>query len=353
LAALIFASFSGALLGFLRYNFNPASIFLGDSGSYFIGFVLAALGLGTSQKSTVAVAILIPVVALGLPLMDMVIATFRRFIFGSDIFAPDREHLHHKLLQLGYTPRRAALIFYGISIGLGCFALILVNARDERVAFILGALGIIAFIGIRKLGYLEYFTAEKIMGWFADITDEAGVTRGRRTFLNRQVAISESENLYEFWGRVIYAAEKIKLTAITLHLSPESFGGCPLPILTWRDETKGEAKNQEKKRCVFIELHLASNGKHYGTLRLEKCSELGNHDPFTLRRIEQLRRTVTNKLEQLAARSTTYPEILNDRRCALSGKEDEMEGRQKRPKWNGRERRNFGVALSEKEQEKK
>ncbi len=337
-AALLFASFSGALLGFLRYNFNPASIFPGDSGSYFVGFVLAALGIGTSQKSSVTVAILIPVIALGLPLIDMVFATFRRFIFGIKIFAPDREHFHHKLLKLGYTHRRATLIFYGITVILGLTALLVENVRDDRAGLILGALAVLAVLGIRKLGYLEYFTTDKILGWFADVTDEAGFSHGRRTFLSNQVAIAGCDNIFQFWSRITNATEKINLCSASMELNPESFGGCSLSNFTWENGHKG--KTGACDRFLRVELPLRSNGTYFGALHLKKSSNQENDDRLVLRRVEHLRRTVSNTLESLVAKSRTCSEVLQDRRRNHSNLgELAMAGGPEIGTWNGQERR--------------
>ena len=352
LAALIFASFCGALLGFLRYNFNPASIFLGDSGSYFIGFVLAALGLGTLQKSSVTVAILIPVVALGLPLMDMILAAIRRFLYGAKIFAPDREHLHHQLLRLGYTPRRATLMLFVITAALGLLALLIENLRGNPVGLILGALAIVSILGIRKLGYVEYFTADKVLGWFAGITDEAGINRDRRTFLSKQMAICGSYNIYQFWGRTIHAAKKLNLNAALLELHPESFNNGALSSLIWEDGLSGEPRERENDRCLLVELPLVSNGNCYGRLRLRKSLQQTSYDRFLFRRLEQLRGSVTDALENLAEKSISCPEVQQDRRrgChrpdieAEDGPESGKSGGYEKPKFlysGNMDRRNF------------
>src|SRR5205823_9753873 len=87
---------AGSILGFLRYNFNPATIFLGDSGSLFVGFMLSALALaGKQSKAPTLVAIAIPLVAFGLPLVDTIISVLRRFLRGESLFRPDRQHIHH------------------------------------------------------------------------------------------------------------------------------------------------------------------------------------------------------------------------------------------------------------------
>src|SRR6476646_2965446 len=98
---------AGAIAGFLRYNFNPASIFLGDSGSLLIGFLLSAIALAGSQKSTTIVAIAIPVVAFGLPLVDLTVSVTRRFLSKRPLFQGDNDHIHHKLIKRGRAHRDA------------------------------------------------------------------------------------------------------------------------------------------------------------------------------------------------------------------------------------------------------
>src|SRR5437879_5129111 len=90
---------AGAISGFLRYNFNPASIFLGDCGSLLIGFLISAIAIAGSHKSPTMVAVAIPIVSLGLPILEVAVAVVRRFLSCRRLFAPDREHIHHKLLR--------------------------------------------------------------------------------------------------------------------------------------------------------------------------------------------------------------------------------------------------------------
>ena len=122
---------AGALIGFLRYNFNPASIFLGDSGSLFIGFLLAALSVTGSQKASTAVAVAIPLMAFALPVIDTGFAIARRFISGKPLFEGDREHIHHKLLELGWSQRRVAFVLYGVCALFGLLALLFTTDGDE------------------------------------------------------------------------------------------------------------------------------------------------------------------------------------------------------------------------------
>jgi UDP-GlcNAc:undecaprenyl-phosphate GlcNAc-1-phosphate transferase len=150
---LFMAALGGATVGFLVYNFNPASIFMGDTGSMFLGYVLAVGSMQTSQKSSTAVAILIPIVALGLPIADTLLAMVRRAVNHQPMFSADRAHIHHKLLDLGLSQKKAVLVLYGTCILLGIMALLLTVASGFQAAMILLAMGTAGFFGIRKLGY--------------------------------------------------------------------------------------------------------------------------------------------------------------------------------------------------------
>jgi UDP-GlcNAc:undecaprenyl-phosphate GlcNAc-1-phosphate transferase len=155
LMMLFSGALAGAILGFLFYNFNPATIFMGDTGSMFLGFVLATSAIQTNQKSSTAVAVLIPGIALGLPIMDTLLAMGRRALRGRPIFQADKEHIHHRLLALGLSHRQAVLVLYGFCVLLGAVALVLTYANSIQSALLLLALGVIAFVALRSLGYMR------------------------------------------------------------------------------------------------------------------------------------------------------------------------------------------------------
>lgn len=157
LVALVMAVLAGAVLGFLFFNFNPARIFMGDSGSYFLGFVLAVCSIaGPLQKASAAVSIAVPLVALGVPIIDTLLAIVRRFLEKRPLFSPDRGHVHHRLLDMGITHRRAVLIIYGVTVLLCISAIAMAFGRQWQVgAAILGVSGVL-FGFIRFVGYFEY-----------------------------------------------------------------------------------------------------------------------------------------------------------------------------------------------------
>ncbi len=152
---LFMAALGGALVGFLFYNFNPASIFMGDTGSMFLGYVLAVGAIQTSQKSSTAVAILVPMVALGIPIADTMLAMLRRAIHRRPMFSADRGHIHHKLLDLGLSQKQAVLILYGASILLGGTALLLTVTTSLQSALLLIGMALLGFVAMRKLGYVR------------------------------------------------------------------------------------------------------------------------------------------------------------------------------------------------------
>lgn len=299
LVSLGLAALAGACLGFLRYNFNPASIFMGDSGSYFLGFMLASLSVLGSMKSQATVAIIIPIVALGVPLMDTLLAPIRRFIIGQDLFQPDKRHIHHQLLRKGLTHRKAVLWMYGATIFLGIFALLIVNTRDERAGFILIILAALVIVGIRKLGYLEYFAVDKMIGYFRDVTDEMGIKRDRRTFLNRQIEIKQAKTTDELWDRVIEALEQLRIDDARMHFNGLSEKLDANGPYTWKAR-EISVEPSECEYCVLsLDLPLLNNGKSYGVLHLRKDLVRDPITPYTLRRIEHLRRSVVNKIQEL------------------------------------------------------
>lgn len=155
LVAVIALVLTGALAGFLRYNFNPASIFLGDSGSLFVGFALAALSVQGSQKASTAVAVAIPILAFGLPVVDTSVAIARRLLSGKPIFQADREHIHHMLLKRGWSQRRVALVLYGVSAGFGLLAMLFVNNGNSITPVVLFVVGVAVVLALGKLRYHE------------------------------------------------------------------------------------------------------------------------------------------------------------------------------------------------------
>lgn len=167
----------GALAGFLRYNFNPASIFLGDSGALFIGFVLAALSVLGTQKATTAVAIVVPILAFGFPVVDTTMTMARRLVSRKPVFQGDNEHIHHMLLARGWSQRRAVLVLYGVCALFGLAALIFPATGSKLTGFMLFVISVAVIIAV---GHLRYHEVDEI---------RAGV---KRTVADRRLRVANN-----------------------------------------------------------------------------------------------------------------------------------------------------------------
>jgi UDP-GlcNAc:undecaprenyl-phosphate GlcNAc-1-phosphate transferase len=175
----------GSVLGFLRYNFNPARIFMGDTGSLFLGFLLALISIQGFSQTTAAVAILIPMIALGVPIVDTLYAIARRARKGVNPLKGDKEHIHHRLIMLGLSQRQAVVLICGISVVFGVIAFLLTATSDNFTALLLLAVGTIVFVGVKKLGKIDFTTAHSQ----DRVSDEgAGVEQG-----NGEIAEEEEE----------------------------------------------------------------------------------------------------------------------------------------------------------------
>lgn len=167
----------GALAGFLRYNFNPASIFLGDSGALFVGFLLASLSIMGAQKATTAIAVITPILAFGLPVVDTTVTMARRLIGGRPIFQGDGEHIHHMMLARGWSQRRVVLVLYAVCATFGLIAALTRKTSSPVTGFVLF---VIAATVIAAVGHLRYHEMEEL---------RAGV---KRTVGHRRVRVANN-----------------------------------------------------------------------------------------------------------------------------------------------------------------
>jgi UDP-GlcNAc:undecaprenyl-phosphate GlcNAc-1-phosphate transferase len=331
LNALLFAALAGSILGFLYYNFNPASIFLGDGGSYFIGFLFAGLSLYGSVKSHVGSVLLIPMIALGLPLFDVLLSSVRRFLEGKKIFSADKDHIHHRLVQLGLSTRRVVWLMYGISLGLCLFALVVVNLHNERVAVVILFLILASLIFARKLKYFDNIDSRQVYTWMKDMTEEAGISRERRSFMSRLFDVSRAKTLDQLWKSMEAVFQILEVDHCMLYLSAGwstgSFGiksqdleekGGSLqrttiekssvcfqeapPDFIWRRAGQMPADDSCSPCLYRIQLPLIDDVKenNYGSLVIIKDSRQGPIKHYSLKRIEHLRRAVISRMGLVA-----------------------------------------------------
>lgn len=154
-AAAAMVAMTGSCLAFLQYNFNPAKIFMGDTGSMFLGYVIAAVSVMGSMKTAAVAVLIVPLVALAVPITDTFLAIIRRKQAGVPVFSPDKNHLHHRLLASGLSQKQVVLIMYGLTAFFSCVALLVIHLSPILGGIIL-LCALAAFVlWARKLGVLK------------------------------------------------------------------------------------------------------------------------------------------------------------------------------------------------------
>jgi UDP-GlcNAc:undecaprenyl-phosphate GlcNAc-1-phosphate transferase len=326
-AALLSVALAGATLGFLVLNFHPASIFLGDSGSLLLGFLIASVGLRGAQKSHAVVALLIPVIALGLPIMDTALAMLRRWAKEIPFSAGDHQHIHHKLLEMGLSHRVAVLLMYAGCIVLAQLALLMSAANSLQATGLLVVLGLVTFLALRVVGRHELKLAKQRL--------LRHIERKRRSTLCRAAAYRASakmryaEAAADVWGVFSEAAAAMELDDASMVLfgdGPE--GGQRGAIYNWerdgngREDYNGHRSNGTNGREDDVRqdtygpghrdtdgqngdilwsatLPLGTNGTELGKLSVSKSTNgapLGPEVPDTL---ELLRKALAINLERV------------------------------------------------------
>jgi UDP-GlcNAc:undecaprenyl-phosphate GlcNAc-1-phosphate transferase len=160
--ALLVVTLAGSALGFLPFNFPPARVYLGDAGSLTLGFVLAVLSIAGATKGPAIVAIAIPLVAFGVPVLDTVLAVVRRAARGAPLFQGDREHLHHRLIGLGISGAEAAGVLYAVCAAFALASMLLLNPNVRGTAVVLAMIAIVVWLAVRHLRVHEVYELARL-----------------------------------------------------------------------------------------------------------------------------------------------------------------------------------------------
>lgn len=243
LLALLMASVAGALVGFLFFNFNPARIFLGDSGSLFLGYVLAVASLWTHHKAaTATVVTALPLFVIAVPLLDTTLCIIRRVSRGQSPFSPDREHLHHRLMALGLSHRGSVLTLYAVAAIFALAGLSLAANSGDRFdvarAVVVVSAALVAGIALVLR-----------VGLFGDApADAIGLVRSARD-VARQVR--DAPTLESAWRQVEYSlpalgCEEASLVVHTLHR-----GATTPTVLVWHRAEASEPRSAEHQALVL------------------------------------------------------------------------------------------------------
>ena len=152
ISSVLMLAFLGSLIGFLVFNFNPAKIFLGDCGSLFLGFVLAGCSMLSGAKYATLAGLGLPLVALGVPLFDTFFSMLRRLLERRSLFAPDRRHVHHRLLERGLAHRQAVLVLYGVTLAATGIGMLMMVTRDKLSLLVFGVAACFLVFAFRFIG---------------------------------------------------------------------------------------------------------------------------------------------------------------------------------------------------------
>ena len=217
--ALATAPLLGALLGFLPYNFSPASIFMGDCGSLTVGFLLGCFGVIWSQKSATLLGVTAPLIALALPLLDTALAIARRFLRHQPIFVADSGHIHHRLLARGLTPRRVAYVLYAFAGIVAGFSLLLSATEKHMGGVVLVAFCAIVWFAIHYLRYEEFEAARRLIsgGMFRrTLNAHLSIRRLEQT-------IQSARTLDECWAAIVDTSRSLGFSEVSLQTGGRHF----------------------------------------------------------------------------------------------------------------------------------
>lgn len=213
--AAVAATLAGALLGFLRYNLPPATIFLGDAGSMLIGLVIGVLAIRCSLKGTTTVALATPLALLILPIFDTSAAIIRRKLTGRSIYTTDRGHLHHCLLGHGMSRPKVLLLVSSLCL-LTVIGVLASTAYQSEILALLSAAAVVAILIATKLfGHAEFMLLLKSFGAFL----KSLVGRGRRGAHQVEVRLQGSVDWRDYWGRLTACAERLNLSGLRLDVN--------------------------------------------------------------------------------------------------------------------------------------
>ncbi|MHC4717362.1 MAG: glycosyltransferase family 4 protein, partial [Planctomycetota bacterium] len=211
--AVLTLALLGSLTGFLFFNFNPAKVFMGDGGTYFVGFLIATASVMCAQKKAALVGLALPVLALGVPILDMLFSIFRRVLERRSIMSADRGHIHHRLLGMGLRQRHAVLIIYLVTVltaGIGVCMLV-----ADRAAPLLAVLGIGILLAVfRLVGAVRLRESIKIMQ--RNLANARMARKDRHRFENVQLMMREARSFDAWWQAVCTMAKDMGFEQVAL-----------------------------------------------------------------------------------------------------------------------------------------
>jgi UDP-GlcNAc:undecaprenyl-phosphate GlcNAc-1-phosphate transferase len=259
-AALLLVVIVGSTLGFLAYNVNPASIFLGDTGSLLLGFMLSLVSVHSTQKSYTLFSIVAAIIALGLPIFDLGLAVVRRFLSGQPLFRADQHHVHHLLLRKGLSQGQSVKLLIGAAVLLEGLAFLFIYADDAVSSLAILALVPLGVMAVHFLGYgdvIRNARRNRLLG----VVDEKLHVRAEALSRFRQELVNP-QSIDQVWAETQQLAEVLGLEWLGLELSSGK-------VLRWQGRSPA-ADGERVLHQDLIEhtLELEAGGLRFGTLSL-------------------------------------------------------------------------------------
>jgi UDP-GlcNAc:undecaprenyl-phosphate GlcNAc-1-phosphate transferase len=212
--AVFALSLVGSLSGFLFFNFNPARVFMGDCGSLFLGYTIAASSVMCMTKSSAVVGLTLPALALGIPIFDTLFSMLRRYLERRSLFAPDRRHFHHRLLEMGLHQRQAVLIIYVLTLLFSSLGLLTVVMHDLDALIVFGGIFLLLLVTFRIVG------AVHLRETLASLQERYRLARQQRaqqaTFEQAQLQIQQAHDTSQWWQAVCEVAGQMGFASVAL-----------------------------------------------------------------------------------------------------------------------------------------
>lgn len=267
---------AGALLGFLCFNFNPATVFLGDSGALLIGFLVGCFGMIWTSKTVTLLSVAVPLLILSIPLLDVSLAVVRRALKMQPIFGADRGHIHHRLLDRGLSPRHAVLVLYVTALTTAGLGLLLSHPMMGRYQFLVVIVfSVLVFAGIKQLRYAEFNVAKKMLFGGFQLTLAAKLRLEQIS-----AALYKTRTEQEWWNALTTAAREagwIRVSWIGIQPREQTLSD---RVPEWRFEVnlvdgecirlEGASSKPGEATVNLLEFAAAVNGSFAGLDRVPK-----------------------------------------------------------------------------------
>jgi UDP-GlcNAc:undecaprenyl-phosphate GlcNAc-1-phosphate transferase len=262
---LVTAGMVGVLLGFLRFNFPPARIYMGDGGAYFLGFLIGCLTIVSSHKGTVFAALTAPLFVLALPILDTTLAILRRGLRGLPLFRADRKHLHHRLLDAGLSRRQVVLVFYVFTAFFFLLGFVAFWMKGQHLELLLGIGALVVIIAAGKFSFSrEWFAVGRVLGNSLSTRADIQYTLAQSRWLALEGGRSQSLN--ELCEDVVFIARKLGFASLRIRLEDDE------KVWKWATmDEKNSYRFQHKlpgHRYCFLELAADSALPNKATLKI-------------------------------------------------------------------------------------